>query len=146
MSVYLQNNNKWGVQASCTFKSGNLTNSFDAKDIKADSGWGYGKFAPHRRCTRGDILSGDNGSFVLEVHVTEQISNLVNTCKEQKDELSNLKDSMNEMKALIESLNLSGSISQPAPTLGQVKCPVCMEVVKRPMRLYQCGQVSKKRS
>ena len=69
----------------------------------------------------------------------ETVDNLKANMKNMESESAR---QTNELKKMIQDLTLTVSkIGKPEPP--QVECPVCLEVLRPPMRLKQCGKVGK---
>ena len=94
----------------------------------------------------------ENANEARYENLMEAIDNLRAT-SELEETVDNLKANMksmesesarqtNELKKMIQDLTLTVSkIGKPEPP--QVECPVCLEVLRPPMRLKQCGKVGK---
>ena len=131
----------------------------NTSSFQPSKGWGFGSIAPHGRCTTDDLLSYDSGMITFKVGVElleeevlpgrdlskenrmERIEKLETTI--QNMEKRNERQTK-ELKKMIQDLTLTLSNnlrpSQQNSSLD-VECPVCMENIRPPMRLKQCGQV-----
>ena len=115
----------------------------------------------HVRCNKRDLLTPD-GTFTLEADIevleqevtgyskdpSEEIKDLKTLIQminevvsEQKTEIQDLKTSVkneiDDLKDMILSLNMS---VHPKESTLRSECPSCMEILRPPMRLMQCGQ------
>ena len=161
VSIFLMNRSDWRVKAKATIsiRGRGLSESISEEYFQPSKGWGFGSIAPHSRCNTDDLLSYDSGMITFKVGVElleeevlpgrdlskentmERIEKLETTIQnmEKKNERQT-----NELKKMIHDLTLTLSNnlrpSQQKSSLD-VECPVCMENVRPPMRLKQCGQV-----
>ena len=141
--------------------------AYDSDD-ESDASWGIGTFVSHVRCNKRDLLTPD-GTFTLEADIevleqevtgyskdpSEEIKDLKTLVQminevvsEQKTEIQDLKTSVkrnnhdlkneiDDLKDMILSLNMS---VHPKESTLRSECPSCMEILRPPMRLMQCGQ------
>jgi len=160
VSIFLVNRSFWRVKAKAkiSIPGRGFTESISEEYFQPSKGWGFGSFVTHSRCTTDDLLSNDSGMITFQVDVElleeevlpgrdlskentmERIEKLETTI--QNMETKNERQT-NELKKMIQDLTLTLSnnlrSSQQRSSLD-VECPVCMESVRPPMRLKQCGQ------
>ena len=160
VSIYLRNESSWRVRCSdITFKVGHHERTMDDDYYQADQSWGLPKFVSHYEIEMADLLNEEN-RLTLEVDVElleeevtasrpvdnegdvllslkNEISSIKEDLKSQRTEMKDMKkelnQGMNEIKNMIVG---NSSLRRPA----NVECPVCMEEVRAPMRLRQCGE------
>jgi len=147
-----------------------LPEDYFQSDNTGKNSWGFPKFISHDRCKRNDLLTDDGmfrlqvDVELLEEEITpdrnltksdsisklENLEEIIQGQKLQIDDLetkvdtlqsSNRKE-MTELKNMIRELSISvrHPAQPPATSSPHLECPVCLEVVRRPMRLKQCGQ------
>ena len=161
VSVYLCNQSDWRVRISATFKVGHVEDNIEPKYLQAadddndEDGWGAGKLVSHKKIRQDSLLV--DGRFTLEVDVElleEEIPCSRPTEKasyDVKHEVSLLKSELvaqrNEattrhkaLKHELRQLKDSLRASSLTDSVDSVDCPACLEVVKPPMRLKQCGE------
>jgi len=154
---------KYSIQYS------NISHTNVGQYFQDGDGWGPGEFIPHARCTRKDVLTKD-GTLTLQADVelleeeipvyrdltkTDTISKLEcleGIIKNQEKQIDNLEKKVDALQASNrnELVELKSSITRLTSSLRcstaqspkpiQVECPVCLDVVRKPMRLKQCGQ------
>jgi hypothetical protein len=160
--VYLQIQSNWKVKGLATFSAKDISKTYCEKNFEPsgsdNSGRGFGEFAENSRCTVGDLMD-EVGSFTLEANiklpkeavtltreagpsthfcsVDAKIENLKFAIEKNMTNLqSDLEKKFSILVKKIRNLKISAaSHSGARPT---TECPVCMEVVKPPMRLMQC--------
>jgi len=168
VSVYLENRSEWGLKAQCKFSiKGHSIELEDEYYNRDGDSWGCDTFIPHSRCNIQDILTKE-GNFVLEANIklieeevtpnrtdnSVEIKKLKALVENQGIMIDNLKtitetssqaqrQEIHELKEAVQSLTTSLLVQSPgyglmAPSL-LVECPVCLEPVRPPMRLMQCG-------
>ena len=102
--------------------------------------WGVGKCIPHSRCVAGDLLSPD-GTLTIKVKIDllgENCPGGIQNQSEVKCKLNKLNTELGDIKSKLRKIeeNQAGEVSS-----SPEKCPMCMRVVRKPMRLQQCPRV-----
>jgi len=163
VSVFLTNMSDWRVQADCEFSVKNYCQNTSDYVFYVKRGRGFRKYLPHIECQ--DLLD-DNKTFVLKaaIKVLEEVTgdrkltaySVVGLRVECLEEIKKLKTEMNtvkteilNMKSLVQNNNTEmDSLRRSVETIKisnqighnpNTECPVCLEIVRRPMRLMQCG-------
>jgi len=158
VSVYLLNKSDSRVRANAKFSvqrdedvfSESFGNYYQADVACDDNSWGFGKFVPQSKCIRNDLLDS-HGLLTLqvdvelleeEVHIQRSTENLGKTIKNQTSEMKSLCERIEKSETKTEELKdlVKELLGKTTQMTQQVECPVCMEVVRPPMRLKQCGQ------
>lgn len=161
VSVFLYNESSWRVRISdVTFKVGDCEQTLAARYFQANESWGLPLFVSHDQIEQSDLLDNEN-RFTLEVDIElleeeveasrpvdsegdvllslkNEISTIKEDLKSQSTAMKDMKEEFSQQlnKGLNELKNMIGGLRRPAG----VKCPVCMEEVRTPMRLRQCGE------
>jgi len=159
VGIFLRNLSNWRVQAKCRFSIPNTDFEYDlGKDYYQRNGnWGTDRCFHWTRCTTDDLLTrggvltlqADIEILEEEVHPDRDLTlddateDLRKTVNFQTSQINLLQEKMDksetqtkELKEMVKELLVGRNSKQPT----QVECPVCMEVVRPPMRLKQCGQ------
>jgi len=160
VSVYLRNESSWRVRCSdITFKVGNHERTMHDDYYQADGSWGLPDFVSHDKIRKANILQKEEKRLTLEVDIElleEEVAasrpvdsegdvllslkNEISTIKEDlKTEMKDMKAEFSRMLFLVLNNNRTDGNSS-LRRAANVECPVCMEEVRAPMRLRQCGE------
>ena len=167
VEVYLYNKSDWDVIADVKFEVDDRKREYIEKRFEGGSGGsgkGFADMAPHHRCTNRDLLIDgqfqlvtyielkdeevlpnhdveDEGISKIMSHVDKKFESVDRKFESVDKKLESMESKFSEMEAklkVISSLLLGGASSSSS---RELECPVCSETVRRPMRLYQCGQL-----
>ena len=151
LSVFLTNHSDWMVRAKSSLSVGDssLYRSSGERLWKAGAERFTGKI-PISRCTTKDLLTPD-GSLKIRVRIELHAENFPGGSHDKENQLE-LKLHDVEARLLQVEAKVDGGIQgeevveevveeTPGEGTRQVKCPVCLRVVVKPMRLQQCPQV-----
>ena len=147
LSVFLTNHSDWMVRAKSSLSVGDssLYRSSGERLWKAGAERFSGKI-PFSRCTTKDLLTPD-GSLKIRVRIELHAENFPGGSHDKENQLE-LK--LHDVEARLLQLEAKGDggvqveeVVEETPGEGtmQVKCPVCLKEVVKPMRLQQCPQV-----
>ena len=163
--VYLHNKSDWDVIADVKFEVKDRKRVLKEERFVGDgSGTGFSDMAPHHRCTNRDLLIDGQFQLVTYIelkdeevlpnhdvedeviskimsHVDKKFESVDRKFESVDKKLESMESKFSEVEAklkVISSLLLGGASSSSS---RELECPVCSETVRRPMRLYQCGQV-----
>jgi len=145
VGLFLVNKSDWRVKVKGTFAipQTDISRALPVVVIKSRLGrnkggdWGFKKMIPHYRCVKKDLLSeiGTLTVHVLVELIGEEVLQGRDPSKEHTIErLEKLEQQTAEIRRMIQDP------PQTQSRLSMVECPVCMEDVRPPMRLKECGQ------
>ena len=164
VSVFLRNESSWRVRLSdISFKVGPIfkvghEETSPGRYYQPNESWGLPSFVSHVQIELADLLDHDN-RFTLEVgielleeevaasrpvdsegdallNLKKEVSTIKDDLKSQRTEMTAMKEELSQqLKEIKNMIGGNSSLRRPA----NVECPVCMEEVKPPMRLRQCG-------
>ena len=163
LRIFVTNHSDWMVKARMSISVGNSSSglhmSSREKVLKSVAGNASERSlnvydcVPFSRCTTKDLLTRD-GALEIRVRVDLMAENIPagrSNDDVHQSELSEVKAQLNLLKGQLRQVEakvgLDGSVhveTEAEPAAGyssQVKCPVCMKRVVRPMRLHQCPRV-----
>ena len=146
LSVFLTNHSDWMVRARCSLsvEHSSLYRSSEEKLWKARAERFCGKI-PFSRCTITDLLTPD-GSLNIRVRVELHAENFPGGSHDSEHHLetrlANVQAKLLQVEAKFYGGIQVGVVEEtPGEGTRQVKCPVCLKDVVKPMRLQQCPQV-----
>ena len=165
IGVYITNKSDWMVRTVTSVYVKNVVlmafpQGGQVQESNASIGWN--NCVPHSRCIIGDLLSED-GTLILELmfellgenivgggsrngevqelkeQLTKEMTGLKHKLDSQETELFSVRSKLRKVQSELQDVNRG---FQPAQhSANTVKCPVCIKVVARPMRLQQCPKV-----
>ena len=156
VSLFVPNHNDWSVKLKM---ESSVQQMFERRDCEEDSqqlvrrgaGLGLARWFPRSRCIRGDLLDC-RGTLTIQVVITlleedgypfEKIDDLKKTVLTQGQEIKQLRTETRELRDMMRKLCMTVKEQKKGDSKEEdceVECPVCMEVVRPPMRLQQCGK------
>ena len=146
LSVFLTNHSDWMVRAKSSLSVGDssLYRSSGERLWKAGAERFTGKI-PISRCTTKDLLTPD-GSLKIRVRVELHAENFPGGTHDNEYHLETRLANVQAKLLQVEAKAYGGiqvDVVEETPREGtrQVKCPVCLKDVVKPMRLQQCPQV-----
>ena len=157
VGVYLYNKSDWDVIADVKFEVDDCKDELVKRRFDANGdGLGFPDLVPHRRCTNLDLLS--DGQFHLEVYIELEDEEVLPHYDDVEDEVvskmkSHVDKKFESMESKFAAMEVKfGKVEERIAAIEAgnsnssrvLECPVCAEIVRRPMRLYQCGKVGSK--
>ena len=157
VSLFVPNNNDWSVKLKMECCVQQMFERRDCEEesdglVRSRAGMGLPRWIHRSRCIRGDLLDC-RGTLTFQVVITlleedgypfEKIEDLEKTVvsqgkeiKKLRTETMELRDMMRKLWMTVKEVKKGGSSTEDD---SEVECPVCMEVVRPPMRLQQCGK------
>ena len=148
LSLFLSNRSDWMVRASMEiYVKVNIIVQSKEKEFgvvyNAKYGSGFGKCIPHSRCVVGDLLLED-GALIIKVKINmlgENCPGGIQTGLKRKLDEQDAKLNKQNSKLYTELLEIKSKLRKLEDNHGSEKCPMCLKVIKKPMRLQQCLQV-----
>jgi len=151
VSVFLYNNSSWRVKlAGVTFKVRHHENTIAPNYYQPGDGWGLSLFVAHDQIVEDDLLDGNRFTLEVDVELLEEEVPTSRPLDNEGDSLLSLKNEVSTIKTEMKDMReeFSRQLNEIKNNIGggsalrrcqRVECPVCLEEVKPPMRLRQCG-------